>query len=78
MGQSSNRDKYHALDRFVLKYRAMGELGWQEERYPDRATCEDRVRCLKAEYPKTSGKLVYDIKDTIQNAYWFYPNKGRD
>lgn len=78
MGQSSNRDKFHALDRFVLKHRAIGELGWQEERYPDRATCEDRVRFLKGEYSKNAKKFAYGIKDTIQNAYWFYPNKGRD
>lgn len=75
MEQSSiKRDKYHALDRFSLKYRSIDELGWKEEAYQDRATCEDRVRYLKKEYSKQSKKLIWQIKDKLQNAYWMYPN----
>lgn len=72
--QGINRDAYHALDRFTLRYRGIAELGWKEEHYQDMATCEDRVRYLKKEYSKQSKKLVYEIKDKMHKAYWMYPN----
>lgn len=59
------------LERFLLTWQRHGELGMHEERYPDRATCEDRIRYLKRECKDTCcDKLIWNIKDTHCTDYW--------
>lgn len=59
------------LERFELSWSRYGELGKHVERYPDRATCEDRVRYLKREFQDTfSDKLIWNIRDTACTDYW--------
>lgn len=54
------------LERFILTWTKRDELGTHEERYPDRVTCEDRLRAIRKDY----GNVYFRIIDTCGSQFW--------